>query len=105
MEPPYLREDLAAALDLPAADCPGAAMILCRRVRALEGEVYRAVASRQTLRFVAQGRGYFLKRHGGRHDIYANPANGKQAPVPRHPEIKESLCKLIRQQLEIAEQR
>lgn len=48
--------------------------------------------------------GCYLKRHGRKHDIYANPANGKQAPVPRHPEIKESLCKLIRQQLEIAEQ-
>jgi heptose I phosphotransferase len=65
VEPPYLREDLAAALDLPAADSPGAAMALFHRVGALEGEVYRAVASRQTLRFVAHGRGYFLKRHGG----------------------------------------
>ena len=47
--------------------------------------------------------GCYLKRHGKRHDIYANPASGKQAPVPRHPEIKESLCGLIRQQLGIPE--
>jgi hypothetical protein len=47
--------------------------------------------------------GCYLQRHGRKHGIYANPANGKQAPVPRHPEIKEGLCKLIRQQLEIAE--
>ncbi|MFZ4703084.1 MAG: type II toxin-antitoxin system HicA family toxin [Candidatus Methylumidiphilus sp.] len=45
------------------------------------------------------GRGCFLKRHGKKHDIYANPKSGKQAPVPRHPEIQESLCELIRKQL------
>ncbi|MFQ5675755.1 MAG: type II toxin-antitoxin system HicA family toxin [bacterium] len=42
--------------------------------------------------------GCYLKRHGSRHDIYSNPQNGKVAPVPRHPEIKDSLCKLIRKQ-------
>jgi len=45
--------------------------------------------------------GCYLKRHGKKHDIYANPNNGKHAPVPRHAEIKESLCKLIRNQLGI----
>ena len=45
--------------------------------------------------------GCFLKRHGSRHDIYANPRNGKQAPIPRHPEIKETLVRLIKRQLEI----
>ncbi|MBK1633926.1 addiction module toxin, HicA family [Thiohalocapsa halophila] len=48
--------------------------------------------------------GCYLKRHGSRHDIYANPATGKQAPVPRHPEIRESLCRLIRRQLEVPQQ-
>jgi len=43
--------------------------------------------------------GCYLKRHGQRHDIYANPANGKRAPVPRHAEIKETLAELIRKQL------
>ncbi len=43
--------------------------------------------------------GCYLKRHGGKHDIYINRENGKQSPVPRHPEIKESLCALIRKQL------
>ncbi|MEN6469592.1 MAG: addiction module toxin, HicA family [Smithella sp.] len=42
-----------------------------------------------------------MKRHGGRHDIYINPLNGKKAPLPRHEEIKESLCDLIRKQLGI----
>ncbi|MEA3283314.1 MAG: type II toxin-antitoxin system HicA family toxin [Euryarchaeota archaeon] len=35
--------------------------------------------------------GCYLKRHGGRHDIYMNPMNGKKAPVPRHSDIKDSL--------------
>jgi hypothetical protein len=43
--------------------------------------------------------GCYLKRHGRGHDIYTNPANGKKAPVPRHNEIKNSLCDLIRRQL------
>jgi predicted RNA binding protein YcfA (HicA-like mRNA interferase family) len=45
------------------------------------------------------GQGCYLKRHGGRHDLYINPANGKVSPVPRHPEIKDLTCRLIRQQL------
>jgi len=45
--------------------------------------------------------GCYLKRHGNRHDIYANPSNGKQSPVPRHSEIKETLVKLIKEQLDI----
>jgi hypothetical protein len=40
-----------------------------------------------------------LLRHGKRHDIYHNPANGQQAPVPRHQEIADTLCQLIRKQL------
>jgi len=45
--------------------------------------------------------GCFLKRHGSKHDIYANPRTGRQAPIPRHPEIKESLVRLIKKQLGI----
>jgi len=43
--------------------------------------------------------GCFLFRHGKKHDIYQNPANGKKAPVPRHAEIKDSLYELIKKQL------
>ncbi len=43
--------------------------------------------------------GCYLKRRGRRHDIYTNPRNGRKAPVPRHSEIKNSLCELIRKQL------
>jgi len=45
--------------------------------------------------------GCFLKRHGANHDIYENSRNGKKAPVPRHAEIKNTLCQLIRKQLAI----
>lgn len=52
------------------------------------------------LRELAQ-KGCVLHRHGGRHDLYLNPRNGRKAPLPRHKEIKDSLCRLIRRQLEI----
>ncbi|MBV9008147.1 MAG: type II toxin-antitoxin system HicA family toxin [Verrucomicrobia bacterium] len=44
-------------------------------------------------------RGCYLKRHGGNHDIYYNPQNGRVAPVPRHAEVKDSLARAIRKQL------
>jgi mRNA interferase HicA len=43
--------------------------------------------------------GCVLHRHDARHDIYLNPANGQKSPVPRHTEVKDSLCRLIRKQL------
>jgi mRNA interferase HicA len=49
--------------------------------------------------------GCFLKRHGKKHDIYANSQNGRHSPVPRHTEIKNSLCDLIRKQLGIENSR
>lgn len=52
----YLREDLARAW---AGTDP------FRRAAELDGEVYRAVANRRTLRFEAGGRAYFAKIHHG----------------------------------------
>ena len=43
--------------------------------------------------------GCYLYRHGKKHDIYINPTNGRRAPVPRHQEIADSLCRLIKKQL------
>jgi predicted RNA binding protein YcfA (HicA-like mRNA interferase family) len=40
-----------------------------------------------------------LKRSGGRHDVYHNPSTNRSAPVPRHTEIPDTLCALIRRQL------
>jgi predicted RNA binding protein YcfA (HicA-like mRNA interferase family) len=45
--------------------------------------------------------GCVLHRHGGRHDLYLNPRTGRKAPVPRHNEIRDSLCRVIRKQLDI----
>ena len=43
--------------------------------------------------------GCVLDRHGGRHDLWRNPINGRKAPVPRHREIRDTLAALIRKQL------
>jgi mRNA interferase HicA len=45
--------------------------------------------------------GCFLKRRGRKHDLYTNLHTGRSAPVPRHTEIKNSLCALILKQLGI----
>ena len=44
-----------------------------------------------------------LKRHGNRHDIYWNPATGRSAPVPRHTELANTLCRIVRKQLGVAD--
>jgi len=46
-----------------------------------------------------RGAGCVLERHGKRHDLYTNPRNGRSAPIPRHTEIADTLCALIRKQL------
>jgi mRNA interferase HicA len=33
--------------------------------------------------------------------MYLNPKSGKQAPVPRHSEIRNTLAKIIKKQLGI----
>jgi predicted RNA binding protein YcfA (HicA-like mRNA interferase family) len=38
-------------------------------------------------------------RHGGRHDVYCNPANGRKQPVPRHSEVDEHLARHIKKHL------
>jgi hypothetical protein len=43
--------------------------------------------------------GCVLHRHGARHDLYLNPQTGRKAPVPRHSEVRDSLCNLIRKHL------
>ena len=43
----------------------------------------------------------YLLRHGSNHDIFINQKNSKKSPIPRHPEIKDSLVKLIFKQLDI----
>jgi hypothetical protein len=45
--------------------------------------------------------GCVLYRHGAKHDIYLNPANGKKQPVPRHMEIDDHLARHIKRHLGI----
>jgi mRNA interferase HicA len=44
-----------------------------------------------------------LLRHGGRHDIYHNPKNGRSEPIPRHREVNEILAKRIIRRLTSSE--
>ncbi len=37
----------------------------------------------------------FLAREGGRHSLYKNNKTNKYSTVPRHPDIKEGLCRKI----------
>lgn len=53
---------------------------------------------RQELIRQLEAAGCVFHRHGKRHDIYRNPANGQQAPVPRHREVADTLCRIIRRQ-------
>jgi len=47
--------------------------------------------------------GCVLLRHGSKHDVFLNPANGKKQPVPRHTEIDEQLARHIKKFLGIEE--
>jgi hypothetical protein len=44
-----------------------------------------------------------LIQHGSRHDLYRNPATGRQAPVPRHREVADTLCRVVRKPLGLGE--
>lgn len=39
--------------------------------------------------------GCVFTREGSNHTLYKNPNNGKVSTVPRHPEIREDLCRKI----------
>ena len=53
------KKDLRKPFDVLWADCD-----LFEKARALEGEVFRAVKNRRTIRFEVDGVGYFMKYHG-----------------------------------------
>ncbi|MEO8028931.1 MAG: type II toxin-antitoxin system HicA family toxin [Bryobacteraceae bacterium] len=48
-----------------------------------------------------QAAGCQLKRHGTRHDHFHNPKTGRNAAIPRHTEIKNTLAAVIKNQLGI----
>jgi hypothetical protein len=43
--------------------------------------------------------GCVFGRDGAKHDIDRDTANGREAPILSHLEIRESLCRLIKKQL------
>jgi hypothetical protein len=49
-----------------------------------------------------RSQGCFLHHSGDRHDVWVNPANGAQAPVPRHIILKRGTVRGICQRLGIA---
>lgn len=42
-----------------------------------------------------------LHHHGGNHDIWWNPANEKQASVPRHRTLKKGTARAICRELDV----
>ncbi|MDD5304434.1 MAG: type II toxin-antitoxin system HicA family toxin [Elusimicrobia bacterium] len=43
--------------------------------------------------------GCALHRQGKKHEIWLNPANNRRTSVPRHTELRDTLCNEIRAQL------
>ena len=58
---------------------------------------------RSTLLQHLRKHGCALKREGGSHSLWTNPANGKVEAVPRHNEIPNVLVRKICHGLEIPE--
>jgi len=52
------------------------------------------VKRQELIRTLAKAGGILL-RHGKKHDIYLNTKNDRKAPIPRHTEIRNTLCELI----------
>jgi mRNA interferase HicA len=42
-----------------------------------------------------ENNGCIFVREGGSHSLYRNLSNGNVSTVPRHPDIKEILCRKI----------
>ncbi|MBV8610100.1 MAG: type II toxin-antitoxin system HicA family toxin [Singulisphaera sp.] len=47
--------------------------------------------------------GCFSYHHGSNHDIWINPENHAQAPIPRHREVKRGTARDICRQLGVPE--
>lgn len=88
-----LRADLRQRLQQlkpESADAPASPEELFSYVSALQGEVYRHVKGRRTLRFELGGRWYFLKWHDGVgwREIFKNLVSGRLPIVGAHPEYR-----------------
>jgi mRNA interferase HicA len=43
--------------------------------------------------------GCHMRHRGWKHEIYTNPATGRNATIPLHSEIASGLCKVIQRHL------
>lgn len=48
-----------------------------------------------------QSHGCVLAREGGKYSVYQNPANGKETPVTRHPEVADFAARKICKALDV----
>lgn len=48
-----------------------------------------------------QSHGCVLSREGGKYSVYQNPANGKETPVTRHPEVADFAARKICKALDV----
>ena len=55
---------------------------------------------RELLRHL-ESHGCRLKREGGEHSLYQNPATGEMQAVPRHSEVSDILAKKICRKLSV----
>lgn len=63
------------------------------RIIILTKSKLRLLMKRRILIKLLEEKGWYLKRHGGDHDIYTNGIESE--PIPRHPDIKERLANKI----------
>ncbi|MET7256990.1 type II toxin-antitoxin system HicA family toxin [Dyadobacter jiangsuensis] len=59
-----------------------------------------SVKRKEFLKYL-ESHGCFLKRHGGKHDVYWRDHGRYRSTVPRHPSLERSLCNEICKQLGI----
>ncbi len=62
----------------------------------MEGDTIK----RKDLIALLERNGFYLKRNGGNHDLYANESQ-VTIPIPRHTEINELLAKSIIKKLNL----
>jgi len=55
---------------------------------------------REFIKYLTE-QGCTLSREGGKYSVFQNPANGKEVPVTRHPEVADFAVRKICRELEI----
>jgi hypothetical protein len=77
-------------------------IILTPRSTNLEVTVIENSVKRRLLEKHLRDCGCVFDHAGGRHDVWFNPKNGRQAPVPRHGEINTFTARGVCKQLGVS---